>query len=80
MSNIIESYQEEQKIKQPASSVFALAKVVSTSVNGITVRFDGESTNSTKAYRRNLTASFDIGQRVLMLKIDGEYIVLCPVG
>lgn len=80
MSNIIQTYQEEQKIKQPKASAFAFAKVVSSGTSGVMVRFDGESANSSKAYRRNTDATFTAGQRVLMMKVDGEYIVLCPVG
>lgn len=80
MSNIIETYQEEQAIKQPAVTMFALAKVISVGASGVVVQFDGESVASTKAYRRNTDATFTAGQRVLMLKVNGEYIVLCPVG
>lgn len=80
MSDIIETYQEEQKIQPPKLAQIAFAKVVSVSADGVKVRFDGESTDSTKYFLRNQSVTFSTGQRVLMLKVNGEYIVICPVG
>lgn len=49
-----------------------LATVTATSASGVTVRFDGESTASSRLYRT--TASVTVGQRVLMTRVGSTYV------
>lgn len=81
MSEIIETYQEEQerlgKISLPD---MVYATVVSQDDNGLQLLFDGEDDASTKRYPYNLSGSYGEGQRVLSAKVNGKYVVLFPVG
>lgn len=80
MSDIITTYQQMQQLNKPERSDFAFATVVSVATSGLTVRFDGEAAASSKRFRRNTSITFTTGQRVLMVKVNGQYVVLCPVG
>lgn len=81
MSEIIETYQQEQeqlgKIELPQ---MAFATVVSVNNDGLELIFDGETEASTKRFPCNTGVSFAVGQRVLMMKVNGSYVALCPVG
>lgn len=47
---------------------------------GITVKFDGESSASSKRYKCNTSVSFAANDRVLCCKVGGTWVVLCKVG
>ena len=56
---------------------FKLATVVSyDSTNGSTLLFDGESTATTKRYKRLYSYSGAANHRVLVAKVSGTYIIL----
>ena len=56
---------------------FKLATVVSYDAsNGSTLLFDGESTATTKRYKRLASWGGAAGHRVLVAKISGTYIIL----
>lgn len=81
MSDIIETYQQEQKqLLQPEMPGMAFAAVVSVNEDGLELQFDGEETASTKRFPCNTGVSFAVGQRVLLMKVNGSYVALCPVG
>lgn len=81
MSDIIETYQQEQKqLLQPEMPGMAFAAVVSVNEDGLELQFDGEETSSTKRFPCNTGVSFAVGQRVLLMKVNGSYVALCPVG
>lgn len=81
MSDIIETYQQEQKqLSQPEMPGMAFAAVVSVNEDGLGLQFDGEETASTKRFPCNTGVSFAVGQRVLLMKVNGSYVALCPVG
>lgn len=81
MSDIIETYQQEQKqLLQPEMPGMAFAAVVSVNEDGLELIFDGETEASTKRFPCNTGVSFAVGQRVLMMKVNGSYVALCPVG
>ena len=81
MSDIIETYQQEQKqLLQPEMPGMAFAAVVSVNEYGLELQFDGEETASTKRFPCNTGVSFAVGQRVLLMKVNGSYVALCPVG
>lgn len=48
--------------------------------DGITLIFDGQSTASTKRYKYNTAVTFESGQRVKVLKINGTYVVEYPIS
>lgn len=81
MSDIIETYQQEQKqLSQPEMPGMAFAAVISVNEDGLELQFDGEETASTKRFPCNTGVSFAAGQRVLLMKVNGSYVALCPVG
>ena len=81
MSDIIETYQQEQKqLLQPEMPGMAFAAVVSVNEDGLELIFDGETEASTKRFPCNTGVSFAVGQRVLLMKVNGSYVALCPVG
>ena len=81
MSEIIETYQQEQeKLGKTELPQMAFATVVSVHNDGLELRFDGEPEASTKHFPCNTGVSFGAGQRVLMMKVNGSYVALCPVG
>lgn len=81
MSEIIETYQQEQEqLGKTELPQMAFATVVSVNNDGLELIFDGETEASTKRFPCNTGVSFAVGQRVLMMKINGSYVALCPVG
>ena len=81
MSEIIETYQQEQEqLGKTELPQMAFATVVSVNSDGLELIFDGETEASTKRFPCNTGVSFAVGQRVLMMKVNGSYVALCPVG
>lgn len=81
MSEIIETYQEEQeRLAAPEMPGMAFATVVSVNEDGLELLFDGEEEASTKRYPCNVGVKFEAGQRALLMKVNGSYVALCPVG
>lgn len=81
MSEIIETYQQEQEqLGKTELPQMAFATVVSVNNDGLELIFDGETEASTKRFPCNTGVSFAAGQRVLLMKVNGSYVALCPVG
>lgn len=81
MSEIIETYQEEQeRLASPKLPGLAFATVVSVNEDGLELRFDGEEAAASKRYPCNVGVKFEAGQRALLMKVNGSYVALCPVG
>lgn len=81
MSEIIETYQEEQeRLASPELPGLAFATVVSVNDDGLELRFDGEDEAASKRYPCNAGVKFEAGQRALLMKVNGSYVALCPVG
>lgn len=53
-----------------------LATVYSVSSSGISLTIDGETGHTTKLYKRLASASLSAGDRVLVVKQAGTYIIL----
>ena len=71
------------QIQVSGDNVFRMGTVGSkytTGTKGITVRFDGESSASSKRFKCNSSVSFASGDRVLCCKVGGTWVVLCKVG
>ena len=57
-------------------SEYKLATVTSTS-GGVSVQFDGETTPSTKKYKRLASySSPTVNDRVLLVKVGGTYVII----
>lgn len=80
MSEIVETYQQEESIKEQELPQIAIATVVEVTDAGLIVLFDGEEEPSAKPFPCNVGVTFNVGQRVLMQKVNDLYIALCPVG
>lgn len=60
-------------------SDYKLGTVTSTS-GGVSVQFDGETTPSTKKYKRLASySSPTVNDRVLLIKVGGTYVILGKV-
>lgn len=57
-----------------------MATVGAVSSSGITLKFDGQDQATTKRYKSNKSITFSAGQRVLVAKVSGTYIVICAVS
>lgn len=57
-----------------------LATVYSASSSGVRLTFDGESTPSQKYYKRLNSVSLSSGNRVLVVKASGTYVVLGKIS
>ena len=79
---MIETYAEAQELEaqESAGSGWALATVGSVSSDGVTLIFPGETASGGKKYKRNLDVTFSAGQRVLLARVAGTYVVVCRVG
>lgn len=77
---IMESYQEQAAAEspQPAPAVFATIGAVYS--DGISLIFDGETAATQKHYRCNQYCKWAAGQRVMLLRDSGTYVVCFPVG
>lgn len=62
-------------------STLRLATISTVSPSGITLRFDGQSEASQKLYKRLITgATLSSGDRVLVVKMAGTYVVLGKIA
>lgn len=80
MSDIITSYQEEQQIPRPEPQSAKLATVKSVGASGLSVQFDGETSYDQVQYVCNTGQVFKYGDRVLVQKVGGSYVVVCSIG
>ncbi len=80
MSDIAESYQEQQAQEPREVQTPSFATVTAVYGDGLGLRFDGENEPSRKHYKCNQYCKFAAGQRVYLVKDGGTFIVLCPVG
>lgn len=70
MDEIVESSKKE----------LYLATVASIGENGLTLIIDGSEEASTKEYKANIAERYAEGDRVIICKISGTYVVLCAIG
>lgn len=80
MSDISESYQQDQKQAQPSAVPYSFATVAAVHPDGLQLCFPGENSAGEKHYKCNTTARFEPGQRVYLAKDSGSYVVLFPIG
>lgn len=80
MTGIIESYQQERALDQPEPEAARLAVVDYVGSSGLQLIFEGEDTSDGKYYLCNNGIKYQRGDRVLVQKVGGSYIVVCRVG
>ncbi len=80
MNGIIESYQQEKALEQPGPGAARLAVVDYVGSSGLQLIFEGEDTSDGKYYLCNNGIKYQVGDRVLVQKVGGSYIVVCRVG
>lgn len=80
MSDILQTYQEEREIQEAPETDVLIGTITSVGQNGVRVQFDGSSAAASKDYPRNTGLVLAIGQRVILQKINGEFVVMAPVG
>ena len=80
MSDIAETYQEQQAQEPKTPQAQSFATVTAVHADGLGLRFDGETEASQKHYKCNQYCKFAAGQRVYIQKDGGTYVVLFPVG
>ncbi len=77
---MVKNYQEEQALKQPQPEAARLATVYDWWSDGLQLIFDGEAESDMKHYPCNANHWFDVGDRVLVQKVGGSYVVICKIG
>lgn len=79
--SIITSYQEERALEQPRAESARLATVHTVdSARGLALILDGEQESDGKYYQCNTGMSYHAGDRVLVQKVSGSYVVICRIG
>lgn len=75
------NYQEQKQIEQEMSSPknHVIAIVGSVYSDGVSLKFEGEQTGSSKHYPYNKAVTFKAGDKVLLVKASGTYVVVCPI-
>lgn len=76
------NWQEQQQAEAENSQtteILATATVGAVYSDGLTLIFPGETTASVKRYKYNLSASFSAGNRVLLGRLAGSYVVICKI-
>lgn len=73
-------YQGRRRVESEnsqTSAVLTVGIVGAVYSDGLTIRFAGEETASAKRYRYNLDGEFSAGDRVLLGRVAGSYVVIC---
>lgn len=58
----------------------ALAEIAEIDSEGCTLIFEGDEVPTKKKYKRNTSATFRVGQRVLCFRMAGTWIVAFPIS
>lgn len=66
-------YENEQK----TAGVHTFAKIGTVYPDGVTLIFAGQTAESSKHYPANRDVSFSAGDKVLLYKASGTYVVVC---
>lgn len=80
MTGIIESYQQERALEQPVPEAAKLAEVLAVWSDGLEILMEGDSESDDKHYLCNDSIKYQPGDRVLVQKVGGSYIVVCRIG
>ena len=76
------NWQEQQKAENENSQPYEnllIATVGAVYSDGLTLIFPGSDAASEKRYKYNLNGSFSAGNRVLIGRVTGSYVVICKI-
>lgn len=62
------------------SPLLSLATIGTKYTDGVSLIFPGQTEATAKHYRCNPDTTFAAGNRVLIARVSGSYVVLCKVG
>lgn len=62
------------------SPLLSLAAIGAKYSDGVSLIFPGQTAATAKHYRCNPDVTFSAGNRVLIARVSGSYVVLCRVG
>ena len=62
------------------SPLLSLATIGAKYTDGVSLIFPGQTEATAKHYRCNPDVAFAAGNRVLIARVSGSYVVLCKVG
>ena len=62
------------------SPLLSLATIGAKYADGVSLIFPGQTEPTAKHYRCNPDVTFAAGNRVLIARVSGSYVVLCKVG
>lgn len=62
------------------SPLLSLATIGAKYTDGVSLIFPGQTEATAKHYRCNPDVTFAAGNRVLIARVSGSYVVLCKVG
>ena len=62
------------------SPLLSLATIGAKYTDGVSLIFPGQTEATAKHYRCNPDITFAAGNRVLIARVSGSYVVLCKVG
>lgn len=62
------------------SPLLSLATIGAKYTDGVSLIFPGQTEATAKHYRCNPDITFAVGNRVLIARVSGSYVVLCKVG
>lgn len=77
---MIRNYQQEKALEPRSPEAARLATVANVGYRGLQVIFDGETQPDGKYYLCSQSLVFREGDRVLVEKISGSYVVVCRIG
>ena len=74
------SYQNERRMRIEEPSQINFATVMGVYEDGLQLKFDGEKEATSKRYRYNKSITFQLGDRVKVMRVSGTYVVEYPIG
>ena len=77
---MLNTWQEQKEAEQEnsqTSAVLTVGIIGTVYTDGVTIRFPGESSASSKRYPYNRDAILNAGDRVLLGRVAGSYVIIC---
>lgn len=77
---MLNTWQEQKEAEQEnsrTSAVLTVGIIGAVYTDGATIRFPGESSASSKRYPYNRDAVLSAGNRVLLGRVAGSYVIIC---
>lgn len=77
---MLNNWQEQKELESEnsqTSAALTVGIIGEVYANGATIRFAGEDTASSKRYPYNKDAILNAGDRVLLGRVAGSYVIIC---